>query len=335
MLKLDEAQIQQFLEEGFLIVPKVFECDAFNGVVNEINQMIDEIAFNLVEKGIIKDVFSSSPFLTRLIQLESVYPGFSVQLHTMAAGKLRPELAKLMGNELVLDIVQNLFQKVQKDGNVVYPDIGGHPEWNIRCKVPKNILFDVPWHQDTAYLESGNENYQQITLWIPLVDVSEFNGTLQIIKNSPKKDRDSKNFVYSHHIEKNKDVEHKESWYVYIKDEDLPLDRIVTCNIHKGDAVFFTNLTPHRSLPNRSHSIRWTIDFRYMKIGDPSGFSGLGDKCIPLRTKENRQIPIDLSVWGSEPILMGGSSDKDKEKASESDHAIEGPWLERWIQKPS
>eukprot|EP01112_Ceratiomyxa_fruticulosa_P015003 TRINITY_DN4360_c0_g1_i3.p1 TRINITY_DN4360_c0_g1~~TRINITY_DN4360_c0_g1_i3.p1 ORF type:complete len:261 (+),score=54.46 TRINITY_DN4360_c0_g1_i3:54-785(+) len=243
MLKLDEAQIQQFLEEGFLIVPKVFECDAFNGVVNEINQMIDEIAFNLVEKGIIKDVFSSSPFLTRLIQLESVYPGFSVQLHTMAAGKLRPELAKLMGNELVLDIVQNLFQKVQKDGNVVYPDIGGHPEWNIRCKVPKNI--------------------------------------------------------------------------------------------HKGDAVFFTNLTPHRSLPNRSHSIRWTIDFRYMKIGDPSGFSGLGDKCIPLRTKENRQIPIDLSVWGSEPILMGGSSDKDKEKASESDHAIEGPWLERWIQKPS
>jgi len=40
-------------------------------------------------------------------------------------------------NERLLNLVEQL----------IGPDIAGNPAWNLRTKVPRNIVTTVPWHQ--------------------------------------------------------------------------------------------------------------------------------------------------------------------------------------------
>ena len=42
-----------------------------------------------------------------------------------------------------------------------------------------------------------------------------------------------------------------------------------------GDLVLFDQLTLHRSLPNRSHRCRWSLDLRYSAAGTSTGRPGL------------------------------------------------------------
>lgn len=44
---------------------------------------------------------------------------------------------KLWTNEKLLNVIEQL----------IGPDIGGHPVWNIRPKAPHESNHDVPWHQ--------------------------------------------------------------------------------------------------------------------------------------------------------------------------------------------
>ena len=37
----------------------------------------------------------------------------------------------------------------------------------------------------------------------------------------------------------------------------------VSIEMEPGDALCFTQITPHRALPNRSNQVRWSIDVRY------------------------------------------------------------------------
>ena len=37
----------------------------------------------------------------------------------------------------------------------------------------------------------------------------------------------------------------------------------VSIEMQPGDALCFTQITPHRALPNRSNQVRWSIDVRY------------------------------------------------------------------------
>ena len=40
-------------------------------------------------------------------------------------------------------------------------------------------------------------------------------------------------------------------------------DQVVDMELDPGDVVVFHNMLCHRGLPNRSQSIRWSIDWRY------------------------------------------------------------------------
>jgi len=40
------------------------------------------------------------------------------------------------------------------------------------------------------------------------------------------------------------------------------------------------NLIPHRSLPNTSDGIRWSLDLRWQKPDLPNGFYGLKDNIV-------------------------------------------------------
>lgn len=56
-----------------------------------------------------------------------------------------------------------------------------------------------------------------------------------------------------------------------IPEEWIDLQNAVPIPMAPGDIYIMHRLTKHASLPNRSRTIRWSFDLRYMPIGLPTG----------------------------------------------------------------
>ena len=56
-----------------------------------------------------------------------------------------------------------------------------------------------------------------------------------------------------------------------IIDEEMPDQTVLTLPMEKGSLLLLNKEIPHRSTPNRSNTVRWSIDLRYQKTGTPTG----------------------------------------------------------------
>lgn len=304
---LTPQQIEQYRSDGFLIVDNFFSDRELQPVIDEIEGLVDRVAAKLYDAGKIADRHENEGFLTRLTALEKDSPGASVLVHI--AGILGPNLASLWASDKLLDVVEQ----------IIGPEIAGHPVWNIRSKTPVNPLATVPWHQDTAYLASGAETTFQPTAWIPLIDVGAEEGTLQVVRGGHRSGR-----VFPHHLEKGRGD--KRSWYLYIDDDDLPKGEIVTCNMNKGSVLFLNHLIPHRSTENVSNKIRWSVDLRWQRPDQFSGFEEV-KPCILMRTATDPTYRPDWQTWGRMNRVEAGMLEKPRD---EFDTTVSGPWMERW-----
>src|SRR5581483_2652987 len=270
------------------------------------------LARRLYESGKIEDRFEREGFLTQLTKLEQAFPGAATLIHT--GGVLPKAFADLWASDKLLDIMEQILG----------PEIAGHPVWNLRSKTPHNPLATVPWHQDTAYLAKGSEFTFQPTAWIPLVDANEVNGCMQVVRGGHIPPR-----VYSHKLENTRG--HKDSWYLYIDERDLPKGEIVTCTMNKGSVLLLNNLIPHRSTENYSDIIRWSIDLRWQRPNEPSGMEGIKEPIL-MRTASNPNYRPNWEAWATQSRQVGLHDVlAEKERPiTESDSKVTGPWMERW-----
>jgi ectoine hydroxylase-related dioxygenase (phytanoyl-CoA dioxygenase family) len=312
---LSAAQLERYDRDGFLIVPRLFSCAELQPVMDEIDGLVDDLANRLHAAGKIREQHEREGFYTRLTRLEQEFPGAAVLIHI--GGILRPELRALWCNPKLLEIVEQLLG----------PEICGHPVWNLRSKTPTNPLVTVPWHQDTAYLAAGSEKTFQPTAWIPLLDADAENGTLQVVRGGHRSGR-----VFPHRLENSRG--HKASWYLYIDERDLPEGEVVTCNMKMGDVLLLNNLIPHRSTENLSDKIRWSIDLRWQRPGERSGFEGIKD-CILMRTKRDASYQPDWESWSKQNRIADAMLDKEQRKDADFNTSVSGPWMERWKESPA
>ena len=311
-MPLTPEQLKQYHEDGFLVVPQFFDDADLQPVIDAIDEKVDRLAQKLRELGKITDTFESEGFLTRLTKLEQASRGAATVLHS--SGLLPDELATLWSSPKLLDVMEQILGG----------EIAGHPVWNIRAKTPLNPLATVPWHQDTAYLAAGSENTFQPTAWIPLVDANSTNGAMQVIRGGHKHGG-----VLKHQLER--ELGKTDSWYLYVRDEDLPQGDIVTCEMKKGGVLLMNNLIPHRSTENHSDIIRWSIDLRWQRPNEVSGFDDV-KPCILMRSASKPFHEIDWETWAKTSRQF-----KEREdgviKAEEEfvfDSKVTGPWLDRW-----
>ena len=131
------------------------------------------------------------------------------------------------------------------------------------------------FHQDAVFTTQEAKGILQVTVWIPLVDVDEENGCLEV---QPRV--------------------HQEQVVYWSYGKDLPQTEKIVLPMKKGDVLFMHKLTPHGSGPNKTDAVRWSMDLRYQKTGDPS----------------------PRPEW---PILVARSSDPGKETTYEDWH---GAW---------
>eukprot|EP00501_MAST-03F_sp_TOSAG23-6_P001247 GSMAST32.ASY1.ANO1.1293.1 assembled CDS len=326
---LTEEELDKFHTDGFVIKHDLIPHDVLSEAKSSINDLTSDIAEKLKTAGHIEDDKADSPFETRLIELDKQFEHFNVLLHKH--GVLPGGLQKLWGHKSLLDVASQILGTTDA--------IVGHPVWNIRCKTPDNLSqgqSTVPWHQDNSYLSEECWDKLQLTAWVPLVNATAENGCMQVLRGGHRKGIT---------------CEHTccvgGTWYNDLSEEEmietlsLDLEKdIVTCEVPYGSVLFLNNIIPHRSTENYGNGVRWSLDLRYQRDGEPNGFHGLKDSVL-MRQANYTAGTEDIIEWNnfanvdrthlqqadlnSETLAAHGVKFVD-----DFDTTISGPWMHRW-----
>ena len=110
---------------------------------------------------------------------------------------------------------------------------------------------EFPWHQDNGY--AYVEPQQYLTCWIPLTDATIDNGCPWIAPG-----------IHHHGT-----LEHSPGTYGLTCFDEVPADQCeaVAVEAPVGSAVVFSSLTPHRTGPNLSDSVRKAYIVQYAPAG--------------------------------------------------------------------
>lgn len=313
--QLSEKQIRQFFEEGFTIVSDYFTPDELQPCRDAVGDLVEELAQKLYNAGKIKNLYREYGIFKRLVKLEEVFPGANILLFKQ--GKLPKAFMDIWSCDKLLNMVEQL----------IGPDIAGHPVWNLRVKTPKNDATTVPWHQDSAYFSEESYDHNIITAWIPFLDTNEHNGGMQMMRYSHKKG-----------IVANHTCCHDNYWYVVLSEDEMrntlgvdPDKDTVMCDVPYGGFLLFNNLTAHRSLPNYSTDVRWSIDLRWQSPHEKWGFYNIADGVL-MRTAEKGNVTPDWNSFlkvNRKEVWQKRYYSKVFE-ADEFDTTVTGPWIGRW-----
>ena len=115
---LSPAQLSQFFEWGYVIVPRLLEASDLQPSMAAIGQQVDDIARALHRAGHLRDLCEGEGFFHRLTRLEAQFPSLSVLLHKQ--GKLPVEMYRLWSHPKLMAIAHQ----------VLGPDVSGqrsHP----------------------------------------------------------------------------------------------------------------------------------------------------------------------------------------------------------------
>ena len=244
---LSNSQIYDFNENGYLLVEDALTSDDLNPLIEEFEKIVDNGAKELFADGEINSEFKEEGFDTRLAKISEQSP--KVFQKVFSGAHTGPALFDLLINPKLLDIAESL----------VGPEIMCHPAYRVRPKLPEHARTLVPWHQDAGYMEPRCDSVLQLTIWIPLIDANIENGCLEVM---PHAHRDG---VFLHR-------QNPENFYLEIPDEEFPDLEPVVIPVRFGSILLLTNLTPHRSIPNLSHQVRWSVDSRYQDAAKPTGY---------------------------------------------------------------
>ena len=210
-----------------------------------------------VKHGILdpSDTYDDAPFDTRLGMVSSacsdpnwIWGNFFRDQKIRTAGMFTLRTAPTL-----LDVVASL----------IGDEILAHPQFNYRAKLPNQDITVIPWHQDLAYLipEEAGETLV-VNVWLPLVQATEENGCMQVIRGSHRFNLIGHNY---------QDPTPGHTGGRGISDAELPPGDIVTAELNAGDVLLTSERVVHRGLPNRSNTVRWSVDTRYSQIGLPTG----------------------------------------------------------------
>ena len=254
---LTPQQKQQFHDDGFLFVRNLLPTQALQPLIDELSQLVDDGTRAAVEQGVLdaSDTYDNEPFETRLGLVSNacsdpnwIWSNYFRDQKIRTAGMFTLRTAPSL-----LDVVSSLIGE----------EILAHPQFNFRAKLPNQDITVIPWHQDLAYLipeEAGDTLV--VNVWLPLVQATEENGCMQVIRGSHRFNLINHNF---------QDQTPGHTGGKGISDIELPPGDVVTAEMNVGDILLTSERVVHRGLPNRADTVRWSVDTRYSQIGLPTG----------------------------------------------------------------
>lgn len=122
-----------------------------------------------------------------------------------------------------------------------------------------------PWHQDYPYIQDSEDG---VVYWMPLQDVDERNGCLQIAVGSHRQGVRPIRLVDPQNKNRNG------ARTIALADESVVDDfPHLSVPMRAGDVLVFSTLLLHRSQPNRSDRARWTLQVRHGNFEHPKAIS--------------------------------------------------------------
>lgn len=274
-MRLTSEQLAFFKREGFLVVPNALDPVGLQPAIDEITSAIDKHAAEAVARGDLRHTYADEPFETRLWKIHQEYEDL---YWSVIYGQLQGHgIFALVSNEELLDLAES----------VVGPEIIGSAVYRLRPKLPGHWHGEVPWHQDSGYFEPVCDDELILTVWVPFVDATVERGCLEVMPGVHKGG-------VARHTQLAAGEEGRRA-YLEILEKDLPGERVVATPVDRGGVVLLTNRTPHRSTPNRSDVIRWSIDIRYQSADLPTNFP-------PLALARNGAAADNGATAADEPL---------------------------------
>ena len=286
MSRLTAEQCRRFAEQGYLQVPGVLDEEDLTPLRSVIDAAVDRLATRLYDQGKIPDVYEAVPARQRLFKLLGPDAEWTWNKEIFSA-----EVHELLTQPKLLDIIESL----------IGPEITVHGDYWLRFKMPAGEPSAFPWHQDSVYYnanmapgqqETPTEESQILTVWIPLVDVDEQNGPLQMVSGSHK-----------HGLQPAR--RNAKGRRVPLIDVGT-LGAVETQTMRVGDVLIFGNLTFHRSLANDSDAIRWSIDLRYSPTDAPLDWFR---EMWPGFIAHSRSNPGSVEAWEIWQARRGSMAD--------------------------
>ncbi|MEE2752483.1 MAG: phytanoyl-CoA dioxygenase family protein [Candidatus Latescibacterota bacterium] len=281
MPELTQPQIDSFIHDGYLVIEEAFPPKDLAPLISEFSASVDRNASTAQRAGLITNRCEDAPFETRLASILASAPVREMAdapnsvLYEGIRGKLKsPAMFGIMTHPGLLDIVESL----------IGPEILAHPQFNVRAKLPNQDRSVVPWHQDLGYLELEAEDTFMVNFWLPLIDATNENGCLEVIPGS--------HHTYINHVEGLGPAGN----FKGVADNELPLGEPVCCPVPKGGVLLIQHRTIHRSVPNITNQVRWSLDLRY---SDPALPTGRADTpgFIARSKQDPGKVALSLEDW--------------------------------------
>ena len=231
-MNVEQRHLDSYREQGYVVFRDALDDADLGPLIDDHEQIVDEMARDLGARGKVGDLAESAGFDRRLARLAEQCP--EVDNCPDIGFTRRRGTFEFLRNANLLDLIEPF----------VGPEITWNPVSHVRPKMPGT---DVAFHQDAVFTAPEAKDILQVTVWLPLVEATEENGCLQVMPGVH-----SRGTVY----------------WTYSK--DLPPVEPVALPMRKGDVLIMHKLTPHGSGPNATDAVRWSMDLRYQKTGDPS-----------------------------------------------------------------
>lgn len=290
--KLTQSQINDFNQNGFLILDNVIDMPLRAALKEEYAALVDEIAgsrghansnwhsLNFEQKFtclMAKDP-ESYEFLDISLPLR---PGLDTNagVHTGAA------VFSLLTNPDILDIVESVI------GGEIY----SNPVQHVRIKPPESVLGAVGrgnsnisrtgWHQDAAVIVEDADNAPILTVWVAITDATKDMGCMRAVAGSHKWDK-----LGMHCPGRNGVGE------IFIPQQKVNQHEVTDLEISAGGLILLHKKTWHGAGSNQSDRVRWSFDLRYQ----PPGYA-TGRDCFPGFMARSRskpsQVLSDAAHW--------------------------------------
>ena len=177
--RLEDQQVQQFEDEGYLVVERLFTDAELQPVIDEISADLDRRCREAVTARTLSRTYEEYDFEHRLAKVNAENADIAKAMWDMKL--VLPSFFSLMTNPKLLDVAQQFCG----------PEIIASSVYRLRPKVPSHSWSPVPWHQDSAYFEAYCDLGLVMTVWVPLVDATEDRGCLWVVPRRIKADSSS------------------------------------------------------------------------------------------------------------------------------------------------
>ncbi len=294
--RLTEAQRASFEENGFLAIDRLLDADDLVSLEREYDGLLDRLSHDLFSEGAISRRFEGLQFGDRYAAMIAEFPALHHRLNIslpLINGPIDPGMFHMHAGRAVFEILRHpkILDVVEC---IVGPEIYSSPVQQMRMKPPEALVSgdlaahsnvgSTTWHQDIVALLPEADDTDQLTVWLAVTEATVENGCLVSVPAS-----------------------HREGPKVHCINPAIASEpqvpgrmmdgrQAVPLPVKRGGVILFHKMNVHRALPNRSDSLRWSMDLRYHPIGQASGRPAFPGFVARSRSNPERELR-DAEAW--------------------------------------